>query len=173
MVPIIIGFSSCPPWMAGSPSAGCHIHINPQVRSIFKSTQAAQWAASATVNSYWQRKNNLLEITSYILHNQCGSLSVYRTANIHLYKTWGGSQKTYLPLAAQWAAKANGWTQHLSKMHFPTHVCTCAFRLPQKELCDQRCQQLRKKSNVLSIKHQKSEVRKAIFQFRYLLFEIM
>ena len=79
------------------------------------------------------------------LYNQCGSLSSYSKADIHLYKTQGGTQKTYLPLAAQWSAVAPGWTQLLSKMSFPTHFCTCVLTLPQKELCDQRCQQSRKK----------------------------
>ena len=73
---------NCAPRMTGSPSAGRHIGMNPQLLwpwtlSISKSTQPAAWAASVYFNSHRQRKNNLLKVTycNTFLHYQSGSLS--------------------------------------------------------------------------------------------------
>ena len=105
--------------MAVSHSPVRHIRMNPQVRSPYvKHTRSSmscfcicQLLLAAQKQS---AKSNILH-----LYNQCGSLSSYSKADIHLYKTQGGTQKTYLPLAAQWATIATGWTQLRSKMSFP------------------------------------------------------
>ena len=44
----LLTLSLVPPWMAVSPSAGCHIRMNPQVRSTCKITQAAQLSCFCT-----------------------------------------------------------------------------------------------------------------------------